>query len=384
MDFTPSDEHRMIYDYGRNLATRYDRPYWRDKTASKTFPDEMWRQIGTDGFLGMLVPEAYGGTGLGVTEMALLIEGIAAEGLPLFLMLTGPAIAMPVIAGFGSEAQKQDILPGFCTGEAKVCFAIAEANVGANVARLKTRATQDGTGWRLNGEKNFTSGADVCDYVLVLARSLPPEEAMQKNHGFTLFLIEREKITMSPQDVGVPMPLQQCNLSFDDLELGPEHVVGEPHMAMMALFSTMNVERITAAAMSCGMGRYLVRKGAAYASERTVFEGPIGAYQAVQHPLAEAHTQVEMAHLVMLQAATQHDAGTPADEAANMAKYASAEASMLAAEAALQVHGGNGYAPEYDIYDIYQVCRLLRSAPVSRERALCFIAERSLGLPRSY
>ena len=384
MAYRLNEEQTMIHDYGRKLATRFDRAYWRKKTADKTFPEAMWKQIGEDGFLGILIPENYGGAGLGVTELALLIEGLAEQGFPLFLMLTGPAIAMPVIAGYGSEEQKHQLLPELCRGQTKVCFAITEADIGANISRLKTRARLEGDTWQLSGQKNFTSGADVCDYVMVLARSLPPEEAMQKNHGFTLFLIERDRIAMTPQDVGVPMPLQQNNLLFDGVELGPESVVGEPHMAMMALYPTMNVERITAAAMSCGLGRYLVSKGVEYAGQRQVFDGPVGAYQAVQHPLAEAHTQIEMAHLMMLQAAGQHDRDLPADMAANMAKYASAEASMLAAEAALQVHGGNGYAPEYDIYDIYQVSRLLRSAPVSRERALCFIAERGLGLPRSY
>jgi len=334
----------------------------------------------------MLVPEAYGGAGLGVTEMALLIEGLAEQGLPLFLMLTGPSIAMPAIAGFATEQQKTTLLPDLCSGEKKICFAITEADVGANISRLKTSAKLDGDTWYLSGQKNFTSGVDACDYVLVLARTLTPEQTANRNHGYTLFLIDlhRDKLDKHELDIAIPMPLKEFNLFFDDLPLGPESVIGEPHMAMMALYPTMNVERITTTAMSCGMGRYLTRKGVTYAKTRVVFDGPIGAYQAVQHPLAEAHTQVEMAHLMMLKAAAQFDAGEKADEAANMAKYASAEASMLAAEAALQVHGGNGYTPEYDIYDIYQVCRLLRSAPVSRERALCFIAERGLGLPRSY
>ncbi len=386
MDFSFTDAQKQIYAYGQQVAAKYDRRYWLEHGERREFPAELWRQLGQDGFLGILVPEEHGGAGLGMTEMALFIEGLAEQGFPLLLLVTGPALAMPALARFGTDEQKSRILPRLCRGEELVCFAITEADVGSNTANLKTRARAAGEGFRLSGSKDFTTAADVCDYVMVVARTTPREEVANKNEGFTVFLVPLDAPGLKRQlmDVPLPIPERHCKLFFDDLELGPEHVVGPVGGGMLVLYEALNAERIAAAAMSCGMGRYLTQRAADYARDRVVFDDPIGAYQGVQHPLARARTQVEMARLMTLRAAWQVDAGERADEAANMAKYASAEASMEAAEAALQTHGGSGYARESGIYDIYQLCRLLRSAPVNRERVLCFIAERTLGLPRSY
>ncbi len=385
MDFSLTDAQTQIHAYGQQLAARFDRRYWLEHAERRAFPLELWRQIGEDGRLGILAPAEHGGAGLGMTEMALFIEGLAEQGFPLLLLVTGPALAMPVLARFGTDDQKTRILPRLCRGEELVCFAITEAEVGSNTANLKTRARAEDERFLLSGSKEFTTAADVCDHVMVVARTTPREEVASKNEGFTVFLVPLDAPGLKRQlmDVPLPIPERHCQLFFDDVELGPEHV-GPVGAGMRVLYEALNAERIAASALSCGMGRYLTQRAADYARERVVFDSPIGAYQGVQHPLARARTQVEMARLMTLQAAWQVDAGERADEAANMAKYASAEASMEAAEAALQTYGGSGYARESGIYDIYQLCRLLRSAPVNRERVLCFIAERTLGLPRSY
>jgi acyl-CoA dehydrogenase len=386
MNFSLTEAQATVNGYGAQLAEQFDRDYWLEHCSSKAYPQALWSQIGADGYLGTLVSSHNGGAGLGLTEMALLTEGLAEQGLPLFLLITGCTIAMPAIDGFGTARQKAELLPELCRGTKKVCFAITEAAVGANVYNLAVHARRAGDEFILSGDKHFTSGADVADYVMVVARTLRKQDAASKHHGFTLFLVNLNAagVTRKPADVNIPMPLQECHLRFDDVVLGLDDVIGEVDMGMQVLAQATNAERIVIAAMAVGLGRYMTNKGANYAKTREVFAGPIGAYQAVQHPLAAAHTQVELARLVTLQAAWQCDTGIASDGAANMAKFAATDAAMAASDATLQTHGGSGFAQSTGVYDIYQVCRLLRSAPVSNERALCFIAEHVLGLPRSY
>ncbi len=386
MDFALSDEQRMIYGYGAELAKSYNHKYWMGKARAHEFPTEMWKQAGDDGFLGIMVPEEYGGTGLGMTEMALLVEGLSNAGIPLLALVIGPTMTMSFIAHHGSEEQKQRYLPAGCRGEMNFCFAITEADAGSNSMRINTLAKPRGNRFTLSGGKTFITGADVADHALVVARTTPYADVKKRTDGFTLFMVDLDAkgVERHPLKINIPAPESQCSIFFDDVDLGPENVVGQVGKGFEILFDTLNPERIVIAAMCCGIGRFALERAVEYSNERKVFDGPIGAYQGVQHPLAKARTEVELASLMMRKAAWAFDNGEPAGEAANMAKYSAAEAGIAAVDAALQCHGGNGFTEDYGIYELYPLVRLMRTAPVNRELILSYIGEKVMGLPRSY
>ncbi|MBT3371712.1 MAG: acyl-CoA/acyl-ACP dehydrogenase [Rhodospirillaceae bacterium] len=386
MDFTLNTEQQLIYDYGGKLAQSFDHKYWLEKARKNEFPEDMWRQAADDGFAGLMVDEAYGGAGLGLLEMALLIEGLSNAGIPLLMYVVGPTMSMGHINLHGTEEQKSRYLPDAAAGKTLFCFAITEPNAGSNSMRIQSVAKPVGERFKLNGSKVFITGVDVCDYAVVVARTTPFDQVKSKTDGFTVFIVDLKAkgVDFHPIEMNMILPERQFTMFFDDVDLGPEDVLGEVGKGFATLFDLLNPERVTVAALSCGIGRFAIEKAAAYASERVVFDGPIGAYQGVQHPLAVAKTQVEMSSLIMRQAACQYDQGEEAGAASNMAKYAAAEASIMAVEAALQAHGGNGFTNEYGIYDLYSLARLMRTAPLNREQILNYIGERVLGMPRSY
>ncbi len=386
MDFELTQEQQMIYEYGSKLAETYDRKYWMEKAEKREFTRELWEQVGADGFLGLMVDEKYGGSGLGMTEMALLMEGMANEGIPLLMLVVGPTMSLAHLSTHGTEEQKQKYLPECCAGTKQFCFAITEPNAGSNTMKITTIAKPNGDRFKLSGTKTFITGADVADYALVVARTTPFDQVQKKTDGFTLFIVDMKAkgIEKHPIDMSIPIPEVQYTLFFDDIDVGPEDVIGEVGKGFSILFDSLNPERIILSAMCNGVGRYALDKAVAYASERVVFDGPIGAYQGVQHPLAIAKTEIELASLMGRKAAWAFDNGLPAAEAANMAKYASAEAAIHAVDAAVQAHGGNGFTKEYGIFDLYPLVRLLRTAPLNREVILSYIASYVLGLPRSY
>ncbi|MHA1114473.1 MAG: acyl-CoA dehydrogenase family protein [Alphaproteobacteria bacterium] len=351
MDFDLTAEQRMILEYGTKLSQTFDRKYWLDKAEKRECPREMWNKVGEDGFLGMMVDEAYGGAGLGMTEMALLMEGMANEGIPLLMLVVGPAMSLHPISNHGTDAQKAKFLPAGCRGELIFCFGITEPNAGTNTMRAETVAKREGDKFILNGQKVFITGADVADYALVVTRTTPFDEVSRKTDGFTL---------------------------FDD------DVLGEVGKGFDILFNCLNPERIIVGAMSVGLGRYALKRAVEYASERSVFGVPIGSHQGLQHPLAESHTEIEMATLMMRKAAWAYDKGLPAGAESNMCKFFGAEAAIKAVDRAVQCFGGNAYTKEYGIFDIYPVVRLMRTAPVNREVILSYIGEKVMGLPRSY
>jgi acyl-CoA dehydrogenase len=386
MDFTLSDEQRMIYGYGEQLARTYGHAYWMDKARRHEFPREMWQQMAEDGFLGAMIPEIYGGAGLGMMEMTLLMEGMSNAGIPMLMLVVGPTMSLAPIAEHGTEDQKQRWLPAACRGEINFCFAITEATAGTNSIKINTLARAKDDRFSMSGSKTFITGADVCDYALVVARTTPHGEVKRKTDGFTLFIVDlnAKGVERQPIDINLPIPERQFTIFFDEVDLGLENVIGQVGMGFDILFDSLNPERILVAALCCGIGRFALEKAVAYASEREVFDVPIGSHQGVQHPLAAAKTQVEMASLMMRQAAWQYDQGLPSGEAANMAKYAGAEAGIQAVDAALQAHGGNGFTQDYGIYELYPMVRLMRTAPVNREIILSYIGEKVMGLPRSY
>lgn len=388
MEFTLTPEQRMIHGYGDRVAQSFDRAYWMRHAARGEPPEALYRRIADDGFLGLMVPEAHGGAGQGLTEMLLFIEGLANNGIALLGLVVGATMTLGAIAKHGTEEQKRRFLPAGCRGELNFCFAITEPDAGSNSIEIKTSARPDAAGgWRLSGQKVFITDANRADHALVVARTTPRQEAASKTDGFTLLMVDMRhpNVRMSPIPISFPLPESQWQVFFDDVPVAAADVLGEVGRGFRILFDALNPERIIVAGLCTGIGRYALRRAVDYACERKVFnDTPIGAYQGLQHPLAMARTEVELASLMALKAAWAFDRGEPAGEFANMAKYAAAEAGIHAVDSAIQTFGGNGFAQEYGIYDLYGIVRLLRTAPLARELVLNYIGEHVMGLPRSY
>ena len=388
MDFALTQEQRMIYEYGDRISKQFDHNYWRGYANKNERPTELYEQITNDGFLGIMVPEAYGGAGQGMTEMLLFMEGLANNGIPLLNLVVGPTMTMGLLAKHASEDMKRRFLPGGCTGDIKFCFAITEPNAGSNSIEITSIAKSDGKGgFKLNGQKVFITDANCADYAMVVTRTTARADVKKKTDGFTIFMVDMKKkgISKTLIEVAFPVPETQWQLFFDNVELTEADVLGEVGKGFNILFDTLNPERIILSGLCTGVGRFALKKAVAYANDRKVFNNtPIGAHQGVQHPLAIARSEIEMASLMALKAAWAFDQNLPAGEYANIAKYAGAEAGIHAVDAAIQTHGGNGFTKEYGIYDLYGLVRLLRTAPLNREMVLNYIGEHVMGLPRSY
>jgi alkylation response protein AidB-like acyl-CoA dehydrogenase len=304
----------------------------------------------------------------------------------MLLMLVTAAICAELIARFGSDAQKQHWLPRLGTGE-KMAFAITEPDAGSNTHRLSTTATRDGDVYRLRGTKTYISGVDEAHAVLVVARTGTDEATGDAR--LSMFIVDRDspgfEYTLIPVEIAAPE--KQFQLFFDDVQIPSDRLLGDEHEGLRQVFSGLNPERITGAAICTGLGRYALARASEYARERVVWDVPIGRHQGIAHPLATAKIELELARLMITKAAWLHDHDADpalAGEAANMAKYAAAEAGLHCLDAAIQTHGGNGMASEYGLADLWGLLRLLRIAPVSREMVLNFVAQQSLGLPKSY
>jgi len=295
-----------------------------------------------------------------------------------------PAICATLLATFGTDAQKRRWLPAMARGEAKMAFAITEPDAGSNSYRISTTARKDGDVWRLNGSKYYISGVDEAEAVIVVART-GTEEGTGKAK-LSLFVADTDAKGFEARQIPVEIaaPEKQFTVFFDDCVLDSDRLLGTEGDGLHQVFAGLNPERLMAAAVSCGIGRYALDVAAAYARERRVWDRPIGAHQGVAHPLAKAKIELELARLMLAKAAWCYDAGTEAGEAANMAKYAAAEAALGALDQAIQTHGGNGMSSEYGLADMWGAVRLIRTAPVSREMILNFVAQHSLGLPKSY
>ncbi len=382
MDFAEPEEHQALRAAVADIAAKFGPRYYAEHAAARTPCAELWRALGDAGFIGVNVPEEYGGGGGGLTELALVCEEIAAAGTPLLLLLVSAAISAEMIARFGAEEQRQAWLPGLASGAVKVVFAITEPDAGSNTLRISTTASRDGDDWILNGTKYYISGVDEAQAVLVVARTGQDE----RGGRLSLFIVPADAAGLDKHllPVDVLLPERQFTLHFDGVRVGAGALVGEEGEGFRQVFHGLNPERVTGAALAIGVARYAVKTAARYATDRKVWSEPIGAHQGVSHPLAKAKIETELAALMTRQAAWQHDHGVPAGEAANMAKYAAAEAALAALDAAIQAHGGNGLASEYGLLPYWGLARLLRIAPVNREMILNYVAQHSLGLPRSY
>ncbi|HEV7654439.1 MAG TPA: acyl-CoA dehydrogenase family protein [Mycobacteriales bacterium] len=386
MDFAETAEQRLLRSSVAEVAARYGHSYWLDKARTGRKTDELWAEVGRLGYLGVNVPEEYGGGGRGIVELAIVAEELSTAGCPLLLIVVSPAICATIIAKSGTTEQKERWLPGLASGELKMAFAITEPDAGSNSHKLSTVATRDGDDWLISGRKTYISGVDEADAVLVVGRAQDARTGTLRP-ALAVVPTDAPGFEKAPIPVEITGPEKQFTLFLDDVRLPADAMVGESaDAALAALFAGLNPERITGAALANGIGRYALGKASAYANSRQVWGVPIGSHQGLAHPLAHAAIQLELARLMTTKAAWLYDTGddTAAGEAANMAKYAAADASMLALDQAIQTHGGNGMATEYGLATLWGATRLIKTAPVSREMILNFVAGHTLGLPRSY
>jgi alkylation response protein AidB-like acyl-CoA dehydrogenase len=379
-----ADHHRALRDSVSRLVGKFGRRYFQDVVAAGRQPTELWKELGAAGFLGVHVPEAYGGGGGGLAELNIAIEETAAQGCPLLSMVIASIVA-PIIASFGSEKLKRSWLPGIAAGTRRMAFAITEPNAGSNTHKVITTARRNDNGWILNGGKYWTSAIDESEAVMVVARDADAAPKGQRS-ALSLFVVPTQSrgITLQRIDAALKTPEKQFSVFFDNVQLDGEALIGEPGAGLRQVFVGLNPERISAAAINNGIARFAISKAAQYAKDRTVWQSPIGAHQGVAHPLAECYIGVQAARLLTARAADLCDRGEDAAEAANMAKFSAAESSLKALDQAIQIHGGNGLSYEYGLADLWFIARLHRTAPVSREMILNYVSQHSLGLPKSY
>jgi alkylation response protein AidB-like acyl-CoA dehydrogenase len=383
--FIENEERQALRKAVAALVSNYGPDYYLEKARAHQHTDELWNEAGKLGFLGVNLPEQYGGGGAGMYELSLVMEEMAAAGCALLMMVVSPAINGTIISKFGTDEQKQRWLPGIADGSITMAFAITEPDAGSNSHRITTTARRDGGDWILSGQKIFISGVDQAQAVLVVGRT---EESKTGKLRPALFVVPTDSpgFTYTPIEMELISPERQFTVFIDDVRLPADALVGSEDAAIAQLFAGLNPERIMGAASAVGMGRFALNKAADYVKTRKVWGVPIGAHQGLSHPLAQNYVEIELAKLMMQKAATLYDSGDDASaaEAANMAKYAAGEASARAVDQAVQSLGGNGLTKEYGIAAALTASRLSRIAPVSREMVLNFIAQTSLGLPRSY
>lgn len=384
LDLQESSEHQEIRAAVRSIVADYSHDWYVKRARSGLKVEELWEAIGDAGFIGVNLPEEYGGGGMGIQELAIVAEELAFAGSPLLMLIVSPAICGTVIARFGTDEQKQRWLPGLATGKIKMAFAITEPDAGSNSHNIATAGRRDGDDWLLSGTKYYCSGADEADALLVVARTGVDEATGRAR--LSLFIVEtpNAQLQMTLIPVEVTAPEKQFTLFFDDVRVPSTGLLGEVDEGLRQIFYGLNPERIMSAAVSNGIGRFALDRGARYAKDRKVWGAPIGTHQGLAHPLAEAYVHVELARLMTTRAAWMYDAGLDAGESSNMAKFAAADAAVEALDRAIQIHGGNGMSTEYGLADAWGFARVLRIAPVSREMVLNYVSQHSLGLPRSY
>lgn len=385
MSIVETDEQQALREAVRHIVGRYGHEYATKHARAGESMTELWTELGEAGFLGVSVPEEYGGGGQGIYELAAVLEESSALGASMIMMVVSPAICGTIIAKYGTAEQKQEWLPGFADGSIVMAFGITEPDAGSNSHNISTVARRDGDDWVLNGRKVFVTGVNNADYVLIVARTVDERSGRLRP---AMFVLPRETPGFEYREVEMDIieSEKQYLLFLDDVRLPSSALVGGADAPLEALFAGLNPERIMASAIAVGTGRYAINKAVEYVKDREVWGQPIGAHQGIAHPLAKAHIEVELSRLMMLRAAALYDAreDKAAGEAANMAKYSGAEASINALDVAIQTMGGNGLSREYGLAQMLGLARIGRVAPVSREMVLNFVAQHSLGLPKSY
>ncbi|MEU7486731.1 acyl-CoA dehydrogenase family protein [Streptomyces sp. NPDC042319] len=387
MSLIETEEQQALRAAVAALGKRYGREYFTRVVAEGKHTDDLWAEAAKLGYLGVNLPEEYGGGGGGITELALVLEELGAAGCPLLMLVVSPAICGTVIARFGTEEQKRQWLPGLADGSRKMAFGITEPDAGSNSHRITTTARRDPEtgGWILNGRKVFISGVDIAEATLIVGRT---EDARTGKLKPCLFIVPRDApgFSRSPIEMELAAPEKQFELVLDDVRLPADALVGDEDAGLLQLFAGLNPERIMTAAFALGMARYALGRALEYARDRQVWKVPVGAHQAIADPLAQCHIDIELARLMMHKAAHLYDSGDDmgAGEAANMAKYAAGEAAVKTVDQAVHTLGGNGLTAEYGLASMITAARVARIAPVSREMILNFVSHQSLGLPKSY
>ena len=388
MDFADTDEHQLIRDSVRKLCTGFPDEYWSEKDEAHEFPWDFYNAMATAGFVGIAIPEDYGGSGRGITEASIVLEEVAASGAAmngcssLHLSIFG----MHPVVKYGSEAMKQRYLPRVVSGDLHVAFGVTEPDAGTDTASLTTVAHRDGDHYLVKGRKVWTTKALDSERVLLLVRTTPRERAARRTDGLTLLLAElqRPEVTISAIPKTGRNAVASCEVVYDDLPVPVTDRVGDEGKGFRYLLDGLNAERILVASEALGIGRAALRRAVDYANERVVFNRPIGQNQGVSFPLGEARIRLDAAELMIRKASWLLDNGEPCGAEANMAKWLAADAAFQAADQAMQTHGGFGYAKEYQVERYWREARLMRIAPISQEMILNYVTEHVLELPRSY
>jgi acyl-CoA dehydrogenase len=385
IELSLTEEQRALRAGVADICRRYPGEYWRELDARREYPEKFVNELTQAGYLGALIPQEYGGAGLGIRDGALILETIHAHG--------GNAAAchaqmyiMGTVLRHGSEAQKRAYLPRIATGELRLqAFGVTEPDAGSDTTKLRTTAVRRGDRYVVNGRKIFISRAQQSDLMLLLARTTPVEQVTRRTEGLSVFLVDIRNLEgFEIRPLRMMMNHSTNALFFDDVEIPAESLVGEEGRGFAYILDGMNAERVLVGSESIGDGRWFVEKAVAYSGQRVIFGRPIGANQGVQFPIAKAHMAVEAAALMRDKAAALFDAGQPCGPEANMAKYLAAEAAWEAGNACIDCHGGYGYAEEYDVERKFRECRLYKTAPINQNLVMAFVGEHVLGMPRSY
>lgn len=379
------EEHAALRKSVAAIADKHGAAYFLERGRSGGDIHELWSELGQAGLLGVHLPEEFGGGGGTMEDAVVVVEELAAHGMPMLIWVISPAIVGSILAAHASEEMKREWLPGIADGTRKVAFGLTEPDAGSNSHEITTTARRDGDGWVISGQKYYISAIDQCEAVLLVTRDA--DESGEGRKKLSIFVVPTDAPGFSIQQIptSIVSPDKQFTVYLDEVRVGPEALVGQTGDGLKQVFAGLNPERILVGAICGGVGRYAVDRAVEYASTRTVWSSPIGAHQGVAHPIAQAHMEVEASRLATQHSARLFDAGHPGvGEAANVAKFLASEAALKALDQSIQTHGGNGLAQEYGLSDLWFVTRLMRTAPVSREMVLNFVAQTSLGLPRSY
>ena len=388
MDFSDNEIYEAIREGVRRVCADFPDEYWSEKDTNHEFPWDFYEKVAEGGWIGIAIPEEFGGGGKGITEASIVLEEIAASGAAMngcsaiHLSMFG----MEPVRKYGSAELVAEVLPRVASGELHVAFGVTEPDAGTDTTKIRTRAERDGDEYVITGAKVWTSKAPYCDMCLLLVRTTPFEEVSSPTEGISLFLVDLndDAVEITPIPKVGRNAVVSCEVRYDGLRVPASRLIGDEGEGFRYILDGLNPERILIAAEAFGIGKAAVRKAVDYAKERVVFDRPIGMNQGIAFPLAEAHMKLHAAELVIREASWRYDSDLPCAEAANTAKYLASEAGFFAADRAMQTFGGFGYASEYHVERYWREARLMKIAPVSQEMVLNFISSKTLGLPKSY
>ncbi|WP_128904762.1 acyl-CoA dehydrogenase family protein [Halorubrum amylolyticum] len=389
-EFEETEEERMIRNSVSSLMDEYEDDYWREIEEERGFPEEVWQDLADHGYVGIAIPEEYGGEGMGIKEMVTVMEEVGMNGgwSATVAFVLNPIFGGETLVAHGTEEQKEQWLPKIASGDAKWALGVTEPDAGLNTSNISTIAEKDGDGYVINGSKIWTSRVAEADRITLLARTLPPEDADSPTHGLSIFLVDPDSDGIDYDEIPLDIYFERTyNLYLDDVRVHESQIVGTEHQGLYHIFDTLNTERITVAAAAVAAGYSALDQAADYANDREVFGVPIGSHQAIQHPLADAYAELETAKLMTHKAAWMYDNDKPSQEvgaAANSAKLQAGKAAWNACEAAMTTFGGMSASSEIGIAKLWSMVRHLRVAPVSEQMVRNYLAENELGLPRSY